>query len=132
MSTSTVSDIIQQYSDEPYVDAEQIEMLTMVDEEDSGGGLVAELFGLFKSESDPKLDQLAEICASNDSAQLRKIVHFIAGSAGNIGLNQLSLALRRVEEGIDSGEIEDITGAEDPIRNVYERSCSYMVENHGV
>lgn len=129
----SVSEIIEKFSDQPIVDAEQIGMLEMVDEEsEEGGGLVAELFGLFKDESGGKLDELSDICAENDVASFRKIVHFIAGSAGNIGLLRLNLALRAVEEAIDDGNITELNGAEAAVRATFNESCKYMVANHNV
>ena len=129
---TSVSETIDHFSDRPIVDEEQIEMLRMVDEDDSGGGLVAELYGLFHQESSEKLKTLGDVCAANDRVQFRKIIHFIAGSAGNIGFMRLNLALRAVEEGIDTDQIMDITQAEAPVQDLFNHSCQYLVSTYNL
>ena len=48
-------------------------------------GLTGVLFELFVAEVEEKIADFDRVCAEQDVAAFRKIVHFIAGSAGNLG-----------------------------------------------
>lgn len=104
----------------PIMDREQIDMLIMGDEGDTDTALARELFELFANESASKLDNLAEVCARGDLLQLRSIVHFIAGSAGNLGLARLAAFYRAIEQAIDVKQLTDISGCEQAIRQEFE------------
>jgi len=105
------------------MDREQIDMLLMVDDDEDPTSLVRELFTLFREESDEKLAGLSAVCNANDAASLRKIVHFVAGSAGNLGLSRLSAFYRAIECAIDEGKLTDLTHCEAPILREYENAC---------
>lgn len=104
----------------PVMDREQIDMLIMGGEGDADTSLARELFELFANESASKLDDLAEICASGDLLQLRNAVHFVAGSAGNLGLARLAGFYRGIEQAIDKGSLTDILGLENVVRQEFE------------
>ncbi|MGB0744008.1 MAG: Hpt domain-containing protein [Opitutales bacterium] len=91
----------------PVLDHDQIEMLFMADDGGDSNSLALELFTLYKDEAEPKLAQLEQICQDRDADALRKVVHFIAGSAGNIGIMRFSLFCRGIEVAIDQGLLED-------------------------
>ncbi|CAA6676795.1 MULTISPECIES: Hpt domain-containing protein [unclassified Lentimonas] len=108
----------------PAMDREQIDMLLMVDDsEDDSCALVRELFDLFKGESVGKLLELSDVCAANDADELRKIVHFIAGSAGNLGLSYLSGFYRSIEQALDAGTLTELSPCEKPIRIAFTDAC---------
>lgn len=102
------------------MDREQIDMLIMGDEGDEDTTLARELFDLFANESAAKLEALPEVCAQGDVLQLRNIVHFIAGSAGNLGLARLASLYRGIEQAIDEKQLTDISQIETPIRREFE------------
>ncbi|HKK18155.1 MAG TPA: Hpt domain-containing protein [Opitutales bacterium] len=106
----------------PLMDREQIDMLLMADDEEESDALVRELFALFDTESSAKLDELDRICRERDAEGLRKLVHFIAGSAGNLGLARLSAFYRGIERAIDQGELEDFDGCAKLIPREFELS----------
>ena len=117
----------------PAMDREQIDMLLMVDDsEDDSTALVRELFDLFQGESADKLLSLDTVCAVNDTAELRRIVHFIAGSAGNLGLAYLSGFYRSIEQAIDVGRLTDLSHCEAPIRNAFTDACEAFSAEFGV
>jgi HPt (histidine-containing phosphotransfer) domain-containing protein len=108
----------------PVMDREQIDMLLMVDDnEEDSTALVRELFDLFQGESAEKLESLDEVCAANDGDELRQLVHFVAGSAGNLGIARLSVFYRGVEQAIDEGRLTDLSGCAAPIRTAFEDGC---------
>ena len=112
-------------SESPIMDRELIDMLLMDDGDGTDLTLARELFDLFATESARKLDALPAVCAESDTQKLREIVHFIAGSAGNLGLARLAAFYRGIERAIDGGELTDLTGCEAPIRQefVYARDA---------
>lgn len=104
----------------PVMDRELIDMLIMGDGGDANVALARELFELFSTESAAKLDALDEICASGDLKRLRDAVHFVAGSAGNLGLARLAAFYRGVENAIDRGALVDISKCEASIKGEFE------------
>ncbi|WPJ97355.1 Hpt domain-containing protein [Coraliomargarita algicola] len=102
------------------LDREQLDMLIMGDEDEIDQALAAELFDLFANESAAKLELLPEVCAQGDVLQLRNIVHFIAGSAGNMGLARLASFYRGIEQAIDEKQLTDISQIEATIRLEFE------------
>ena len=117
----------------PAMDREQIDMLLMVDDtEDDSTALVRELFDLFQGESSEKLTELGAACAANDVIELRKIVHFIAGSAGNLGLSYLSGFYRSIEQALDVGTLTDLSHCEAPIRKAFVDACEAFRVEFGV
>jgi len=107
----------------PVMDREQIDMLLMVEDDEDSTSLVRELFDLFESESQEKLERLSEVCERNDALGLRKIVHFVAGSAGNLGLSRLSGFYRAIERAIDNQDLVRIGHCEGPVRQEFEDAC---------
>lgn len=111
------------------MDREQIDMLLMVDDDEDSTELVEELFGLFEGESRVKLEALEDVCQANDSSELRRLVHFVAGSAGNLGLARISAFYRAIERAIDSGDLKDVRECAGPIRREFEcASAAFKTE----
>ncbi|MFP4069569.1 MAG: Hpt domain-containing protein [Verrucomicrobiota bacterium] len=108
----------------PVMDREQIDMLLMVDEGEDPTSLVRELFELFESEGNEKLEGLSAACSANDVRAVRNIIHFVAGSAGNLGLARLNCLYRAVEHAIDEGRLTDVRRCEAPIRSAFEDACA--------
>lgn len=108
-------------------------MLLMVDDgDDDSTALVRELFDLFQGESSDKLKDLDAVCAAGDAAELRKIVHFIAGSAGNLGLAYLSGFYRGVEQAIDEGRLTELSHCAKPVRIAFEDACDAFSSEFGI
>lgn len=127
---SQISFVVTENPHEPILDQEQIEMLAMVDEGDGDQSLLAELYGMFLEESGGKMNDLESLCASGDLLALRKLIHFVAGSASNIGFLRLSHYYRNVEEAIDTGALSDLEGAAVPIREAFDSSCQYFEKTY--
>lgn len=79
----------------PVVDDEQVSLLTS--DASEGENMLQDLLELFAAESEPRLELIKAACASQDSESLRRLVHFIAGSAANLGALRLSILCRQVE-----------------------------------
>lgn len=117
----------------PVMDREQIDMLLMVDDgEEDSTALVRELFELFQGESADKLKTLASVCAANDAEELRKVVHFVAGSAGNLGLARLSGFYRGIEQAIDQGSLTELAQCVEPIQSAFREACDAFASEFGV
>ena len=106
----------------PIMDRELIDMLLLCDEDEPDLDLANELFELFETESASKLDSLEEVCASGDVMELKKIVHFVAGSAGNLGMSRLNAFYRAIEAAIEAEELVDISDCETPIRQAFDQA----------
>lgn len=107
----------------PVIDREQLEMLLMADEGEDAKGLVREIYQIFRDESDEKLTKLEAISAANDHLELRNLVHFIAGSAGNLGMLRLHAFYRGIEESIDTQKLNEVAPLVDAIRSEYTNAC---------
>jgi len=122
---STAPQIEHVHYDEtcPIMDREQIDTLLLSGDGDTDTRLVRELFDLFANESAAKLEALPAVCAQGDVLELRKIVHFIAGSASHLGLARLAAFYRAMERAIDDQELTDITEVAAPIHREFEFAC---------
>lgn len=116
----------------PAMDREQIDMLLMVEDGEDSTSLVRELFDLFEGEGREKLLDLDQVCEANDLAELRKIVHFVAGSAGNLGLARLSAFYRAIEHSIDTGALSQIADCAPPIHAEFEAACDAFQAEFGL
>ncbi|MDQ8193092.1 Hpt domain-containing protein [Coraliomargarita sp. SDUM461004] len=114
------------------LDREQVDMLFMCDEGEEDQELARELFGLFVSESEAKLAALSQVCAQGDRAHLSNIVHFIAGSAGNLGLARLAAFYRGVEHAIDDEKLTDISDIEPALRGEFELACDAFLTGYNL
>jgi HPt (histidine-containing phosphotransfer) domain-containing protein len=81
------------------LDHEQLEVLSSINDDDSDN-VLAELITLFIQENEPRFKNVQECCQKKDATELRKHVHFIAGSTANIGLQRVSTLCRQVEKAI--------------------------------
>ncbi len=105
----------------PVMDREQIDMLLMVDNGDGDSeALIRTLFQLFRTESAEKLTNLEAVCSANDTAELRRMVHFGSGSAGNLGLAHLSGFYRALDHSIVSGRLNDLSACSFVIRSSFD------------
>ncbi len=115
------------------MDREQIDMLLMIDDDDDDStSLVRELFELFQRESSEKFKSLDAVCEANDIEALRKIAHFVAGSAGNLGLARLSGFYRGIEQAIDNGTLTDLAQCAAPIRTAFREACEAFAAEFSV
>ncbi len=113
----------------PVVDCEQLNMLLGIEEgEESVKSLATELFAIYRAESDEKLAELDAICRARDSGALRKLVHFIAGSAGNLGMMRLHEICRGIERAIDAGELKDFEACAKLIPSEFELGCQRFTQ----
>lgn len=86
----------------PCLDTEQIELLSAA-AGDSAAEFYDEIIETFKSECDPRLDALVDACAAKNLNDIKRHIHFIAGSSANIGLGRLSKLCRNIEKQCDDG-----------------------------
>jgi HPt (histidine-containing phosphotransfer) domain-containing protein len=109
----------------PAIDQEQIDMFVMDENDEDGRAMVLEVFELFLRESGQRLPELRACCATDDRAGVRKILHFIAGSAANIGLLRLATYFRAVEYAIDEDSVGplDAAAAAGMVQH-YEQACA--------
>ena len=119
MPEAPVIEGVEYDRDAPILDREQIDTLLMADDDAESKALLWQLYELFRDEGEGKLADLSAVCSANDLPRLRKIVHFVAGSAGNLGLARLALFYRGIEHAIDNGTLTDATVCEAPVRREF-------------
>jgi len=114
----------------PMVDHDQIDGLLRTDpsSESLNLELAGDLIELFKSENGRELERLPEVCAGGDLTMFRQIVHFVAGSAGNLGMAHLHAFLSATEKAVDQGKLADLSGAAPKIQGEYEASIQAFCE----
>ncbi len=102
------------------LDQEQINLL--LEAADSEPDFLREVVDTFRSESLPKMEEIATHAGARDPMELRKSIHFVAGSAANTGLLRLSILCRRIEEQIDAGVFKDYEAVPDLVRFEHDRA----------
>ena len=95
---------------------EQLEMLTAV-EEDGDLSLLQELVTLFIDENEPRLPEVRQSCEARNSEELRRKIHFFAGSTANLGIQRVSRLCQQVEAAL----IENNFDAFDELPDALER-----------
>lgn len=90
--------------------------------DDAGPEFFQEIIDTFREECLPRIEQVASTAAAQDNAELRKHIHFIAGSAANTGFLRLAELCRRVEEQIDGKSFKAYAEVPDLVR--YEFECA--------
>ncbi|MGF1449469.1 MAG: Hpt domain-containing protein [Opitutales bacterium] len=107
------------------VDAEQVELLNCAAE-----GMEAEfwedMLTTFAQEVEPRFALIEQACTSEDAPNLRKYVHFIAGSAANLGLQRLSSFCRNVENALDDGIFTAYADCAPTLRHEYDDALNAL------
>lgn len=112
----------------PLVDREHLDMLFTLDEDENSSAFAQELLALYRTEALEKLAGLERICRDRDAVALKKLVHFIAGSAGNLGLIRVSVFCRGIEEAIREGVLQDYEACAKLIPYEFELSCQAFMD----
>ena len=79
------------------MDCEYLVTALMIEEGVGLTVMMRQLYHLFESEGRLKLADLEQACVGNACSDLTKIVHFVAGRAGNLGLTRLHGFYQAVE-----------------------------------
>ena len=103
----------------PVIDRSQLDLLLSSDWEESDVSLIGELFD---TESSKKMDVLSEVCANNDCSALRQIVHFVSGSAGNLGLVRQHAFYSEIERALNAQTLTDLSDCEGVIHSEFEEA----------
>ena len=98
----------------PILDTAQIEMLR-----EMGDDLVTEILESFTEEVEPRLNTLEQRCAQRDEKQLKDDIHFVAGSAANLGLLRLAELCRNIEEQIKNQTLNTWDKIPQTVRDEY-------------
>lgn len=91
----------------PLLDHEQVDMLAACG--DGTASMLKRWFDLFVSESLDELEALEAVCDRSDLIGFRRIIHFVAGGAGNLGLARLAAFYRGIEQALDAERLTDLS-----------------------
>ena len=105
------------------LDHEQIEVLSSMND-DGDDSILTELVTLFVKENEPRFKDIEQCCQKKDAAELRKHVHFIAGSTANIGLQRVSTLCRQVERAILDQSFEAFSDLPSALNKEYQDALS--------
>lgn len=132
MSEPPKIESIEYDSSVPVIDREQLDNLLMAESEEEAKSLACELYSLYEEEAAKKLSNLDQICRERDAETLKDIMHFVAGSGGNLGLMRMSAFFRAIETAIDEGRQVDFDACAALIPKEFERSCVAFREAYGL
>lgn len=115
-------------ADLPILDAETVQGLVDLDRE-SGGGLLEELYGMFRTTVSERTGQIAQAVKAGDANALEHAAHALKGSAMAVGLSRVAeacLALERAgrEAALDGTSAmadtldKEIETAQEAVRNL--------------
>ena len=86
--------------------------------------LLSEIYGLFREEAGSRVAALDSISDKATGGEFREAVHFIAGSAANLGMARLAGLCRGVEQAILEGTAFDRESCRTAVRAEYEAACA--------
>lgn len=66
-----------------------------------------DLFVTFNAQIEPRLPELNRAVEQHQPEPLRKVVHFIAGSASNMGMTRLAALCRNTEQAIKANAFDE-------------------------
>ena len=121
--SETLTKTFELAPDTPILDAEQVAMLR-----EAGEGLLEDLIATFDEECEPRLDDVTQACGAQDAVALRESIHFIAGSAANIGLLRLAELCRNIEFQIKENRFGAYTETSDTVRTEYAHGLAELAE----
>lgn len=82
----------------PVLESEIVEQLVSL-----GGGIFAEVLGIFERETPPMVSGIPAALASGDKTVAQQLAHKLAGSAGVIGARRLQEIASKVEKSLKQG-----------------------------
>tara|TARA_B100000989_G_scaffold21999_1_gene14472 strand:- start:1290 stop:1679 length:390 start_codon:yes stop_codon:yes gene_type:complete len=108
------------------LDAEQIAILAP--DNDNEDSMLGDLLEVFIAESESRLAEIAQFCQAQDAQALRVPVHFIAGSAANLGAARISQLCRQVEVAILDDSFDGYSDLPQILQNEYQVGLSALKE----
>ena len=91
--------------------------------------LLLDIFALFREESGSRVAALESYEGGASDGELREIIHFISGSAANLGLLRLAALCRGVEQAIHEARPFDLEASRLAVRAQYEAACAAFSED---
>lgn len=80
----------------------------------------AELVALFIETSRPQITELRAAAKDRDREGIRKIAHSLKGASGNLGLMEISLQAKKIEEQSGSGFFDAVGDSIEEMENLIE------------
>lgn len=85
----------------PVLDVSRLEVLRGV-EGDDGRPFICEFVELFETDARKRIQELRDVVALGETANLRKMAHTLKGSCRNLGATMMAESCLRLESGGDS------------------------------
>ena len=109
----------------PFIDRNQFDMVFEAGGGgDSGRAMLQELFELFKQVCLERLESLEAVCRDKDLGELRLMIHYVSGSAGNLGMARLHNFCATIEAAIHEQQFDPPPECAKIIRAAFESTCT--------
>lgn len=89
---------------------------------------LSEIIHIFLHDSQTTMDVVSESITTQDFSTLKKSVHSLKGSSGNLGANRLSGLCSKIEEMAANQDLEGITQLLPTLHSVYISTCQALEE----
>lgn len=116
-------DGIEYDRDLPLFDGDHFSGVFDPENPDARKSLLLEIFGLFREECGSRVEAVERFFGQAADTVYRENIHFIAGSAANLGMARLAGLCRGVEQAIIVGRTFDLSACRVALRREYESSC---------
>jgi HPt (histidine-containing phosphotransfer) domain-containing protein len=107
------------------IDPSALQQIVLLDQQ-TGGGLLEELVGMFFEGTPKRFATLAEALAGADAKAVERELHSIRGSAGALGATDLMAVAGVLERSAREGNLAEVLSGMQELRAAFEDACALL------
>lgn len=107
------------------IDPSALQQIVLLDQQ-TGGGLLEELIGMFFEGTPKRLAALAEALVSVDASAVERELHSIRGSAGALGATDLMALAGVLERAARAGDLAAVVAGTADLRAAFDEACALL------
>ena len=107
------------------IDPSALQQIVQLDQQ-TGGGLLEELLGMFFEGTPKRLATLADALASADANAAERELHSIRGSAGALGATDLMALGGVLERAARAGDLAAVVAGATELRAAFDEACALL------
>ena len=107
------------------IDPSALQQIVSLDQQ-TGGGLLEELVGMFFDGTARRLVTLAQVLARGDATAVERELHSIRGSAGALGATDLMALAGVLERAARSGQLNDVSAGMGGLQQAFDEACALL------
>ena len=107
------------------IDPSALQQIVLLDQQ-TGGGLLVELLGMFFEGTPKRLAALAEALAGADAKAVERELHSIRGSAGALGAIDLMALAGVLERAAREGALAEVVAGTLELRAAFDEACALL------